>query len=55
MAKKKKIEAPSIIKIEILLPVAGKFNLSYDVGKVYEVNANIANELIEYCYAKQVN
>lgn len=49
MAGRKK--ASTKTKVKILLPVAGKFNLSYDVGKTYEVENKLAKELITAKYA----
>lgn len=49
MARKKKTK-----KIKILLPVGGKFCLSYDVGKEYDVEIKQANILIEAEYAEEV-
>ena len=49
-----KVKAKNI-EIKILLPVAGKFKLSYNVGETYTVEAKQANELIEAKYAKKVN
>ena len=42
------------IKVKILLPVAGKFNLSYNVGEIYPMEAKQAQELISAKYAKKV-
>lgn len=42
------------IKVEILLPVAGRFLLSYNVGQKVSLEAKQANELIEAKYAKAV-
>lgn len=41
-------------KVKILLPVAGKFNLSYNVGETYLIEAKQAGELISAKYAKEV-
>ncbi|MFD1292638.1 hypothetical protein ACFQ5N_02210 [Lutibacter holmesii] len=41
-------------KVKILLPVAGKFNLSFDVGKTYTMEVKQANELIKAQYAEEV-
>jgi len=41
-------------KIEILLPVAGKFNLSYNIGDVVLMEAKQAKELIDAEYAIKV-
>jgi hypothetical protein len=38
-------------KIKILLPPAGRFGLSYDVGKTYTIDSKQAAELIEAKYA----
>jgi len=56
MAPKKKItpKKPTHLKIKILLPVAGKFLLTFDVGKEYEVEFKQATELIEAQYAEAV-
>lgn len=42
------------IKVKILLPVAGKFKLSCDVGKEYSMDPNLAKELIESGHAEEV-
>jgi len=46
--------APKKIKVKILLPVAGKFNMTQDVGKTYLIEAKQAQELIDAKYAKKV-
>ena len=50
----KRVAKPKTTKIKILLPVAGKFKLSYDVGKTYPMEAKQAKELIEAAYAEEV-
>jgi hypothetical protein len=54
MAKKQTIEAPKTLRIKILLPVAGKFSLSCNVGEEYDINTNTAKELIDAAYAELV-
>lgn len=51
---KEKSSTGKTVKIKILLPVAGKFHLSYDLGKTYNVNPNQAKELIAAGYAEAV-
>lgn len=41
-------------KVKIVLPVAGKFQLSYNVGETYEMERKQADELIEALYAEEV-
>jgi len=53
MAQKKKI-APKTKEVKILLPVAGKYHLSYNVGKTYVMEFKQATELIEAQYAEAV-
>ena len=53
MARAKKIK-PTTKRIKILIPVANKFQLSYNVGKEYEMESKQANELIEAKYAIEV-
>ena len=50
MAKRK----PKTLKIKILIPVAGKFQLSFNVGEIYTVEYKQATELIEAQYAEIV-
>jgi len=50
----KRAVKPKTIKVKILLPVAGKFNLAHDVGKEYVMEAKQANELIDAAYAEKV-
>ena len=54
MAKRVKKITPKTLKIRIVLPVAGKFHLSLNVGQVYELEAKKAQELIEAFYAELV-
>lgn len=42
------------IKIEILLPVSGKFKLPYSVGDKVEIDEKQAEILIEAKYAQKV-
>ena len=49
-AKKEKV-----VKIKILLPVAGKFLLPYNVGQIVKLSENQANEIVEAKYAEFVN
>lgn len=51
MAKKKS----SKVKVKILLPVAGKFSLSANVGDEIEYPDAVAIELIEAKYAEKVD
>jgi hypothetical protein len=48
-AKKEKV-----VKIKILLPVAGKFLLPYNVGQIVKLSENQANEIVEAKYAEFV-
>ena len=48
------MKAQKNIDIKIVLPVAGKFQLSYNVGKTYSVEAKQAKELIAAKYAEKV-
>ena len=41
-------------QVKILLPVAGKFRLSYNVGETYLMEAKQAKELIDAKYAVEV-
>lgn len=45
---------PKKVKIKILLPVAGAFRLSYNVGETVSVAKNVADELVEAKYAELV-
>ena len=45
---------PKTLKIKMLLPVAGKFLLSFNVGETYTVEYKQAKELIEAQYAEEV-
>ena len=54
MAKRVKKITPKTLKIRIVLPVAGKFHLSMDVGQVYEMESKKAQELINAYYAELV-
>ena len=47
-------ENRELIKVRILLPVAGKFLLSYNVGQEVDLPANQAKELVELKYAEFV-
>ena len=49
-----KTEDAATIKVRILLPVAGKFLLSHNVGDEIEMETKQANELIEAAYAEKV-
>lgn len=42
-------------KVRILLPVAGKFLLPYDVGQEVLINENMAAELVDAKYAEYIN
>lgn len=53
MARAKKTK-PTTKKVKILLPVAGKFKLSLNVGKEYVMEVKQANELINAKYAIEV-
>lgn len=44
----------SMLKVKILLPVAGRFLLSYKVGEEVEIEEKQAQELIEAKYAEAV-
>lgn len=46
--------APKKIKVKILLPVAGKFKLSANVGEKVSYPEGLANDLIEAKYAEKV-
>lgn len=55
MAKKKQVqEVSEVAKVKILLPVAGKFRLSSNVGDVVEYPTALAEELVESKYAEFV-
>lgn len=49
--KKEKVKT---LKVKILLPVAGKFKMTQDVGKIYNIEAKQAQELIDAKYAELV-
>ena len=51
---KQKKEEPTTKKVKIIKPVAGKYLLSYDVNKEYEIAADLATILINDKYAKEV-
>lgn len=52
--KKTPVEKQELIKVRILLPVAGKFLLAYNVGQEVELPENQAKELVEVKYAEFV-
>ena len=47
-------EKGSLVKVEILLPVSGKYSLSASVGDKPSYSKALADELIESKYAKLV-
>lgn len=54
MAKKSKVEHPKTKKVKILLPVAGRYLRSENVGDVVELPIALAEEMIEDKYAEAV-
>ena len=42
------------IKVKIVLPVAGKFLLSHNIGDIVSIETKQAQELINSGYAKKV-
>lgn len=52
--KKTPAKKPSSKKVEILLPVAGRFKRAENVGDVVSLPIALADEMIENKYAKAV-
>jgi len=51
---KPKAVEPETKKIKITKPVAGRFNMTENIGDVIEINEKQAEELVDFGYAEYV-
>jgi len=51
---KTKAAQPETKKIKITKPVAGRFNMTENIGDVIEINEKQAEELVDFGYAEYV-
>ena len=49
-----KAAQPETKKIKITKPVAGRFNMTENIGDVIEINEKQAEELVDFGYAEYV-
>lgn len=54
MTKQQRKTQPKNLKVKILLPVAGKFGLSHNVGDIHSIPHALAKDIIDSKYGEQV-